>query len=111
MLAMLVGRLAVRSPPMRYGAFIPQGWRLDLVGIDRQEQWPTMLSVAKDIESAKVVIERKGQEAHIPGAGEIEEVAQVRDWGVLSDVWLSPGQSADSQTTTPWLKRSISRSP
>ncbi len=46
------------SPPgscsvalMRYGAFIPQGWRLDLVGIDRSEQWPTMLGVAKTIES------------------------------------------------------------
>ncbi len=37
--------------PMRYGAFIPQGWRLDLVGIDRSEQWPTMLGVARTIES------------------------------------------------------------
>ncbi len=36
---------------MRYGAFIPQGWRLDLVGIDRSEQWRTMLGVAKTIES------------------------------------------------------------
>jgi F420-dependent oxidoreductase-like protein len=36
---------------MRYGAFIPQGWRLDLVGIDRSEQWPAMLGVAKKIES------------------------------------------------------------
>jgi len=36
---------------MRYGAFIPQGWRLDLVGIDRSEQWPTMLGVARTIES------------------------------------------------------------
>ncbi len=35
---------------MRYGAFIPQGWRLDLVGINRSEQWPTMLGVAKTIE-------------------------------------------------------------
>jgi F420-dependent oxidoreductase-like protein len=37
---------------MRYGAFIPQGWRLDLVGIDRQEQWPTMLDVARTLESS-----------------------------------------------------------
>jgi F420-dependent oxidoreductase-like protein len=37
---------------MRYGAFIPQGWRLDLVGIDRSEQWPTMLEVARAIESS-----------------------------------------------------------
>jgi F420-dependent oxidoreductase-like protein len=37
---------------MRYGAFIPQGWRLDLVGIDRQEQWPTMLGVARTLEAS-----------------------------------------------------------
>jgi F420-dependent oxidoreductase-like protein len=37
---------------MRFGAFVPQGWRLDLVGIDIADQWPTMLSVAKTIEAA-----------------------------------------------------------
>jgi F420-dependent oxidoreductase-like protein len=37
---------------MRFGAFIPQGWRLDLVGIETPQQWPTMLSVAKTIETA-----------------------------------------------------------
>ena len=37
---------------MRFGAFIPQGWRLDLVGIDRSQQWPTMLEVARAIESS-----------------------------------------------------------
>jgi F420-dependent oxidoreductase-like protein len=36
---------------MRFGAFIPQGWRLDLVGIDRQDQWPKMLEVARSLES------------------------------------------------------------
>lgn len=39
-------------PTMRFGAFTPQGWRLDLVGIETAEQWPTVLSVAKTIESA-----------------------------------------------------------
>jgi F420-dependent oxidoreductase-like protein len=37
---------------MRFGAFVPQGWRLDLVGIDRADQWDTMLEVAKTIESS-----------------------------------------------------------
>ena len=37
---------------MRFGAFTPQGWRLDLVGIETVEQWPTILSVAKTIEAA-----------------------------------------------------------
>jgi F420-dependent oxidoreductase-like protein len=35
---------------MRFGAFVPQGWRLDLVGVETADQWPTMLAVAKDIE-------------------------------------------------------------
>lgn len=36
---------------MRFGAFVPQGWRLDLVGIETTDQWPTMLSVAQKIEA------------------------------------------------------------
>jgi F420-dependent oxidoreductase-like protein len=35
---------------MRFGAFVPQGWRLDLTGIDRTEHWETMTGVAKRIE-------------------------------------------------------------
>ncbi len=35
---------------MRFGAFTPQGWRLDLVGLETKEHWPTILSVAKTIE-------------------------------------------------------------
>lgn len=36
---------------MRFGAFVPQGWRHDLAGIPTDQHWPTMLGVAKDIES------------------------------------------------------------
>ncbi len=32
---------------MRFGMFIPQGWRLDLVGVDVSDHWPTMLRVAQ----------------------------------------------------------------
>ena len=35
---------------MRFGAFVPQGWRLDLVDIDTAEHWPTILRVAREIE-------------------------------------------------------------
>ena len=31
---------------MRFGLFIPQGWRLDLVGIDPADQWPVMRDLA-----------------------------------------------------------------
>ncbi|MDH3470074.1 MAG: LLM class F420-dependent oxidoreductase [Acidimicrobiia bacterium] len=35
---------------MRFGAFVPQGWRMDLVGVAPEEHWPTMLAVASEIE-------------------------------------------------------------
>lgn len=31
---------------MRFGLFVPQGWRLDLVGIDPVDQWPVMRDFA-----------------------------------------------------------------
>jgi alkanesulfonate monooxygenase SsuD/methylene tetrahydromethanopterin reductase-like flavin-dependent oxidoreductase (luciferase family) len=31
---------------MRFGLFVPQGWRLDLVGIDPAHQWPVMRDFA-----------------------------------------------------------------
>jgi F420-dependent oxidoreductase-like protein len=37
---------------MRFGAFIPQGWRHDLVGIDRDGHWPAMTGVASAAEAA-----------------------------------------------------------
>lgn len=36
---------------MQFGAFVPQGWRITLSGIPVEEHWPTMLGVARDIES------------------------------------------------------------
>jgi hypothetical protein len=32
---------------MRFGIFVPQGWRLDLVGIDPAAQWPLMKELAR----------------------------------------------------------------
>jgi F420-dependent oxidoreductase-like protein len=32
---------------MRFGSFIPQGWRMDLFGIDPAEHWSTMSALAK----------------------------------------------------------------
>ncbi len=47
-------RLPVRVsvPRMRFGAFVPQGWRLDLAGIDQSDHWATMHNVATAIETA-----------------------------------------------------------
>jgi len=32
---------------MRFGLFIPQGWRMDLVGIDPELHWGVMAGLAK----------------------------------------------------------------
>jgi F420-dependent oxidoreductase-like protein len=32
---------------MRFGIFVPQGWRLDLTGIDPKDHWSTMLDIAR----------------------------------------------------------------
>ena len=37
---------------MRFGGFVPQGWRMDLQGIDTADQWPTMVDVAHRLEKA-----------------------------------------------------------
>lgn len=37
---------------MRFGAFVPQGWRLDLAGIDVGDHWDTIVQVATTIESS-----------------------------------------------------------
>jgi F420-dependent oxidoreductase-like protein len=37
---------------MRVGAFVPQGWRLDLAGIDPGDHWDTITRVAHAIEGA-----------------------------------------------------------
>ncbi|WP_158883250.1 LLM class F420-dependent oxidoreductase [Amycolatopsis anabasis] len=36
---------------MRFGLFVPQGWRLDLTGIDPAEHWNTMLGLARVAEA------------------------------------------------------------
>src|SRR5580693_2637086 len=32
---------------MRFGMFVPQGWRLDLAGIEPADHWTTMLDIAR----------------------------------------------------------------
>ena len=36
---------------MRFGLFIPQGWKLDLTGIEPADQWAAMLDVARVAEA------------------------------------------------------------
>src|ERR1700760_3772512 len=37
---------------MRFGVFVPQGWRLDLTGMDPAAQWTAMLDVARAAEAS-----------------------------------------------------------
>ncbi|HEX6453394.1 MAG TPA: LLM class F420-dependent oxidoreductase [Trebonia sp.] len=36
---------------MRFGIFVPQGWRLDLTGIDPKDHWATMLDIAREADN------------------------------------------------------------
>ena len=35
---------------MKIGAFVPQGWRMDLNGVAQDKQWKTILEAANKIE-------------------------------------------------------------
>jgi len=37
---------------VRFGAMVPQGWRMDLQGVPVDEQWPVMLAAARRMEDA-----------------------------------------------------------
>ena len=37
---------------MRFGLFIPQGWRLDLVDIPTEQHWPVMRDLAEYADAA-----------------------------------------------------------
>ena len=39
---------------MKIGAFVPQGWRMDLNGIPIEEQWNTIINSVKNIEDLKI---------------------------------------------------------
>ncbi|GAA4424850.1 LLM class F420-dependent oxidoreductase [Georgenia halophila] len=39
---------------MRFGLFIPQGWRFDLVGIDDSQHWATMSSLARRADAGEL---------------------------------------------------------
>jgi F420-dependent oxidoreductase-like protein len=39
---------------MRFGIFVPQGWRIDLVGIEPDRQWEAMVGLARRIDEGEV---------------------------------------------------------
>ena len=41
---------------MKIGAMVPQGWRMDLSGINPEDQWDTILEASSKIENLKYVI-------------------------------------------------------
>ena len=44
---------------MKIGAFVPQGWRMDLNGVAQDKQWQTILDAANKIEELKNLIESR----------------------------------------------------
>jgi F420-dependent oxidoreductase-like protein len=41
----------VQELTMQFGVFIPQGWKMDLVGIEPSEQWTTMSTLVKRVDA------------------------------------------------------------
>ena len=39
---------------MRFGMFVPQGWRMDLVGIEPAQQWESMVNLARHADDGDV---------------------------------------------------------
>lgn len=67
---------------MRFGAFVPQGWRMDLVGVPASEHWATVMRVAGDIE-------RLGYESawvydHFHTVPEPTQEATLEAWSVMA---------------------------
>ena len=44
---------------MKIGAFVPQGWRMDLNGVAQDKQWQTILNTANKIEELKNLIDSR----------------------------------------------------
>jgi F420-dependent oxidoreductase-like protein len=40
--------------PMKFGMFVPQGWRMDLVGIEPDRQWEAMVGLARRLDEGDV---------------------------------------------------------
>ena len=70
---------------MKYGGFVPQGWRMDLRGISPDQHWPTMLRVAKEHPMALDVPEPRAQMLRF---GESSLDFRLRAWASMDD-WVT----------------------
>ena len=74
---------------MRFGLFIPQGWRLDLVGIDPLQHWGVMAGLARRADSQRRLDQSIWVYDHfhtVPGADEeATHEAWIADGGVRGD--------------------------
>jgi F420-dependent oxidoreductase-like protein len=86
---------------MRFGLFVPQGWRLDLAGIDTADHWATMLGVAQAAEdgpfesvwvfdhfhTVPVPTQEATHEAWTLMAGLAAATSRVRLWQMCTCMW------------------------
>lgn len=95
---------------MRFGLFVPQGWRLDLVGIDPDAQWDVMRGIAEHAdrgdqwESMWVVGREKADGAlgafrRMPACGTPEQIVEnlsaLRDRGMSYGIFYRPELAYD----------------
>lgn len=67
---------------MRFGAFVPQGWRMDLVGVAPADQWETIMGVAGRIE--RLGFESAWVYDHFHTVPEPTQEATLEAWSVMA---------------------------
>ena len=84
---------------MRFGAFVPQGWRLDLVGLETSQHWDTMTSVARTLEST-------GYESlwvydHFHTVPEPTQEVTYEAWTLMAALAAVPARTHRARTAAP----------
>ena len=84
---------------MRFGTFIPQGWRLDLDGIDPVEHWPRMRDLVTSIDDGGVW-DSAWVYDHFHSSPFVEDAAVHEAWSLISALAASTSRVRLGQMCT-----------
>ena len=84
---------------MKFGAFIPQGWRLDLDGIDPAQHWPLMRDLVKSMDDGGVW-ESAWVYDHFHSAPFVDDASVHEAWSLVSALAASTSRVRLGQMCT-----------
>ncbi|HKX68350.1 MAG TPA: LLM class F420-dependent oxidoreductase [Intrasporangium sp.] len=84
---------------MRFGLFIPQGWRMDLVGIDPAQQWEAMAGLAAYVDDGDV-FESIWVYDHFHTVPIVSDEATHEAWTLMSALAVATGRIRLGQMCT-----------